>query len=105
MQKPTKNNDDKISVNEKRLNNLNIIVNNLDKDLTSLEKSLTDYKLLNKYYGSKEWFRDKENFEKGKIKNLQAGVLSEDAIWNLDENIADLINRMDNLIRVFNNGK
>lgn len=87
----------RIEENEIRLDNLNNIVNNLDKNLEELEKSVKDYKLLNKYYGSKAWFKDKEDFEKGKINNIKAGVLSEDAVWNLDEEIKDIINRIDNI--------
>jgi len=95
----------RIDNNERRLDNLNKIVSNLDNDLNELEKSFSDYKLLNKYYGSKSWFKDKDNFEKGIIKNIKAGVLSEDAIWNLDENISDLISRMVKIINIMKENK
>ena len=87
----------RIETNEKRLDSLNNVVSNLDKYLDEFEKLIPDYKSLNKYYGSKSWFKDKNDFEKGKIKDIKAGVLSEDAIWNLDENISDLINRMNEI--------
>jgi len=95
----------RISDNEKRLDKLNSIIIKLDNDLLEFEESLKDYQLLNKYYGSKKWFRDKEDFEKGKINNIKAGVLSEDAIWNLDEDMKDLINRMEIIINFFNENK
>lgn len=91
--------------NEKRLDTLNNIVLNLDKDLTDLENNLNEYYKLNNYYGSKNWLKDKEDFENGKINNIKAGVLSEDAVWNLDEDINDLLIRMNKLIELVNNKK
>ena len=37
---------------------------------------------------------DKEAYEKKKIQNIKAGVLSEDAIWNMDEELGDLLEEM-----------
>jgi hypothetical protein len=91
--------------NEKRLDTLNNIVLNLDKDLTDLENNLNEYYKLNNYYGSKNWLKDKEDFENGKINNIKAGVLSEDAVWNLDEDINDLLIRMNKLIELVNSKK
>ena len=90
----------RIEDNEKRLDDLRIIVDKLDNDLEDFYKNLKEYEVLNKYYGSKSWFRDKEDFEKGKI-NTKAGVLSEDAVWDLDERIRDIITRMEGIIEVF----
>lgn len=95
----------RINDNEKRLDTLQEIVSNLDKDLTELENNINEYYKLNKYYGSKNWLKDKEDFENGKIKNIKAGVLSEDAVWNLDEDISDLIKRMNKLIKSVKNKK
>lgn len=95
----------RIEDNEKRLDTLKEIVSNLDKDLTELENNINEYYKLNKYYGSKNWLKDKENFENGKIKDIKAGVLSEDAVWNLDEDISDLIKRMNKLIKSVKNKK
>ena len=85
---------ERIRKNEERLDNLNNIVNSLDKSLEDFENNIKEYKQLNKYYGSKSWFKDKEDFESGTIKNVKAGVLSEDAVWDLDERVKDIINRM-----------
>ena len=95
----------RIEDNEKRLNKLNSIVRDLDKSLMEFKDNINEYKLLNKYYGSKRWFKDKNDFEKGKIKNIKAGVLSEDAIWNLDEDIRDIIKEMEELIKIYNDNK
>ena len=93
----------RIEENEKRLDKLNESVLVLDKDLDSFEDLIHEYYSLNEYYGSKEWHKDKDDFEKGKIKNVKAGVLSEDAVWNLDENIKDLLTRMEGIIELFDN--
>lgn len=90
---------ERIEKNEERLDNLNNIINNLDKALEEFENNFKEYKLLNRYYGSKNWFKDKEYFEKGKIKNIKAGVLSEDAVWNLDETVKDIFDRMKKIVK------
>ena len=95
----------RIEENEKRLDKINRIILSLDKHLDDFEDIVHDYYLLNNYYGSSEWFKDKDNYEQGKIKNIKAGVLSEDAIWDLDEKTNDLINRMESIIKLFKNKK
>ena len=84
----------RIEINEKRLDDLESIASKLDLDLEKFENLIKDYHLLNRYYGSEAWFKDKKNFEEGKIKDVKAGVLSEDAVWNLDERISDIVSRM-----------
>ena len=93
----------RIEENEERLDKLNESVLALDKDLDSFEDLIHEYYSLNEYYGSKEWLKDKDDFEKGKINNVKAGVLSEDAVWNLDENVKDLLTRMKGIIELFDN--
>lgn len=93
----------RIEENEERLDKLNESVLTLDKDLDNFEDLIHEYYSLNEYYGSKEWLQDKEDFESGKIKNVKAGVLSEDAVWNLDENVKDLLTRMEGIIKLFEN--
>ena len=93
----------RIEENEERLDKLNESVLALDKDLDSFEDLIHEYYSLNEYYGSKEWLKDKDDFEKEKIKNVKAGVLSEDAVWNLDENVKDLLTRMEGIIKLFEN--
>ena len=90
----------RIEDNEKRLDNLNKVVLSLDKHLDDFEDIIHEYYELNEYYGSKEWLQDKEDFENGKIKDVKAGVLSEDAVWNLDERIKDLLTRMSGIVEL-----
>lgn len=93
----------RIEDNEKRLDKLSKIVSKLNNNLVNFEDLIQDYYSLNEYYGSKEWFQDKDDFESGKIKNIKAGVLSEDDVWNLDENIKDLIIKMEEIIKLYKN--
>ena len=90
----------RIEDNEKRLDDLNKVVLSLDKHLDDFEDIIHEYYDLNEYYGSKEWLQDKEDFENGKIKDVKAGVLSEDAVWNLDERIKDLLTRMNGIVEL-----
>ena len=90
----------RIEDNEKRLDNLNKVVLSLDKHLDDFEDIIHEYYELNEYYGSKEWLQDKDDFESGKIKDVKAGVLSEDAVWNLDERIKDLLTRMSGIVEL-----
>ncbi len=95
----------RIKENEERLDKISFSISNLEKALDDFTKNINELALLNKYYGSKEWFKDKDDYEKGKIKNIKAGVLSEDAIWDLDEKTRDLINRMDGIVKLFNENR
>ena len=88
---------DRISKNEERLDSILESVQKLEQALDDFERNKKDIKMLNKYYGSKNWFKDKEAYEKKKISGIKAGVLSEDAIWNLDESINELISRMEKI--------
>jgi hypothetical protein len=95
----------RIEDNEKKLDTLNKVVLSLDKHLDDFEDVIHEYYELNEYYGSKEWLQDKEDFESGKIKNVKAGVLSEDAVWDLDERINDLTIRMSGIIELLEKEK
>jgi len=95
----------RIEENETRLDNLNEIVLSLDKHLDDFEDNIHEYFSLNEYYESDDWKKDKEDLESGKIKNVKAGVLSEDAVWNLDERINDLLSRMEGIVALFEREK
>jgi len=95
----------RIEENEKRLDDLNKVVLSLDKHLDDFEDLIHEYYTLNEYYGSKEWLKDKEDFESGKIKNVKAGVLSEDAVYDLDERIKDLTTRMEGIVSLMESKK
>ena len=85
---------DRISKNETRLDNILSSIKELENALAKFKANKKDLNLLNKYYGSKAWLEDKEAYENGKIPRIKAGVLSEDAVWNLNEEIEDLIKQM-----------
>ena len=89
---------DRITKNEERLNNS---IKELEKALEKFKSNKKDINLLNRYYGSKNWFKDKELYETNKIKHIKAGVLSEDAIWNMDEDIRELIKEMEKIIKSY----
>ena len=78
-------NRDNIIKMENILDEANKIIRETEKKLEELKKMQNKINELNKYYGSKEWFEDKKNYENKKIKNIKAGVLSEDAVYDLLE--------------------
>ena len=85
---------DRIEENEKIYNDINGIIERLEKDLDDFESNKKSLSKLKRYYGSNKWFKDKEAFETGKISNIKAGVLSEDLVWNMLEDLGELIKRM-----------
>ena len=92
---------DRISKNEERLDKLLLSVKELEKALENFKASKKDLDLLNKYYDSKNWIKDKDAYENGSIPKVKAGVLSEDAVWNLNEDINDLIKDMKSIVKMF----
>ena len=92
---------ERISKNEERLDKLLLSVKELEVALENFKASKKDLDLLNKYYGSKNWLKDKEAYEKDVIPKVKAGVLSEDAVWNLNEDINDLIKDMKSIVKMF----
>jgi hypothetical protein len=89
---------DRITKNEERLDRINECIKEMKTALSNMKSIQKDLSLLNKYYGSKNWFKDKEAYEQGKIPKIKAGVLSEDAIWNMNEEYKDLIMEMKEMI-------
>ena len=92
---------DRISKNEERLDSILLNLKNLENDLNEFKKNKNNLRLLNKYYGSKNWFKDKELYENNKIEHIKAGVLSEDTVWNLNDDIKDLLDCMENIIQEY----
>ncbi len=74
---------ERIKTNENRLKKCNKTLLELEEIVVALKETKKEYKALNKYYGSKNWFKDKEALEEGKIPKIKAGVLSEDAVWDM----------------------
>ena len=96
---------ERITDNEERLDKLLESIKTLQKDLDNFKLLHNDLVLINQYYGSKKWFKDKEKYEKGIIKNIKAGVLSEDTVWNMNDDINDLINDMEDIIKLYKERK
>ena len=92
---------DRITKNEERLDKLSSNIKELEVALENLKASKKDLDLLNKYYDSKNWLKDKDAYENGSIPKVKAGVLSEDAIWNMNEELKDLIKDMKSIVKIF----
>ena len=92
---------ERITKNEERLDKSIDCINNLEKAINEFKANKKDLSLLNKYYGSKNWFKDKEAYESNKIPKIKAGVLSEDAIWNMHEDLKEIIKEMEILIKEY----
>ena len=88
----------RISKNEERLDKITQNIKNLEDALAQFKSNKKEINLLNKYYGSKSWFEDKEAYENNEIPKIKAGVLSEDAIWNMNEKINELLEEMKKII-------
>ena len=89
---------DRIAENEERLDKLIKSKDQLDEALNEFIENQKEFDLLNKYYESRNWLKDKELYEKNQISRIKAGVLSEDAVWNLNEETRELILKMQNII-------
>ena len=92
---------ERIIRNEERLNSVLLCIKKMEEALNEFNDNEHNINLLNKYYGSKNWFIDKEEDENNKLSNIRAGVLSEDAVWNMNEDIKELIFEMKKIIERF----
>ena len=85
---------DRINKNEARLDNAVSSIKKLEDAIDEFKKCEKDIKLVRNYYGSNNWFKDKESYENGTIPKIKAGVLSEDLVWNMlddfDKNIIEM---------------
>lgn len=80
-----------------RITHYEEIFDRITQVLSALKKSVNDYKAvkeeidaLSAYYASDEWKKDFSDDEKGKLpKDLKRGVLSEDGIYLLLEEIKE----------------
>ena len=85
---------ERITKNEERLDNILQSIDKLNEALDEFKNNKNNIQLLNKYYGSNNWFKDKEMYEKNLIPKVKAGVLSEDIVWNMFEDINELVKEM-----------
>ena len=90
---------DRIKKNEERLDAALETVKKLEEAIELYKQNKKDISLLNKYYGSKNWFNDKKALEEGKIPKIKAGVLSEDAVWNMNEDLNSALKEMKKIIK------
>lgn len=90
---------DRIKKNEERLDAALETVKKLEEAIELYKQNKKDISLLNKYYGSKKWFNDKKALEEGKIPKIKAGVLSEDAVWNMNEDLNSALKEMKKIIK------
>ena len=93
---------DRITKNEERFDNVKSSVKNLEAALEEIKSNKENLRLLNKYYKSKNWIKDKAAYESGKIPKVKAGVLSEDGVWNTLEDIDYLLKDMEKVIKDIN---
>ena len=92
---------ERIKENELRFDNILLNIKELEDALNNFKNNEKDLSSLNKYYGSKNWIKDKELYENNKIKNIKAGVLSEDGVWNMLEDINNIINDMELIVNKY----
>ena len=94
---------ERINKNEERFDKILKCVKELEKSLTDFNNTGKDLKLLKKYYGSRNWFKDKESYENNKIPKIKAGVLSEDGVWNMLSDIDEIIAMMNMIVKDYKN--
>ena len=76
----------RINKNEKILNKSIDIINNLEQDLHTFKNIQKQIKELSDYYGSNEWYQDIDDYDNNRLsKKINAGILSEDGIYNMLE--------------------
>ena len=89
---------ERIEEMERHFERASNVVTKLTGALEDFAKVQESIKALEAYYGSKEWKKDFCDDEKCLLpSDLKRGVLSEDGIWNLLENIRELKERMQGL--------
>ena len=75
---------ERIEKMEKILFNSSKLLEKLEEILDKLEKDSKNYDELIKYYYSKNWTKDKEDFEKDLLPNMKSAVvLTEDGIYDM----------------------
>lgn len=72
-----------IKKQEANFDKLDAILNQLRTLVDDWESLQPNFKELMDYYGSAQWFEDVEASNKGEFKGIKAGILSEDAVYNL----------------------
>ncbi|MBR5053610.1 MAG: DUF4298 domain-containing protein [Bacteroidaceae bacterium] len=77
---------ERIKQMEERFERASKAIKKLSSTLDNYAEVQEDLAALSKYYGSKDWKKDFNDDEAGRLpQDLKRGVLSEDGIWNLLE--------------------
>lgn len=75
---------ERINKMEKILSNSSKLLEELEEILDKLEKDSKNYDELIKYYYSNNWIKDKEDFEKNLLPDIESAyVLTEDGIYDM----------------------
>ena len=86
---------ERIKEMEGRLERAAAAVMDMSAALDKYEAVKEDIKALRKYYDSRQWKQDYADDEAGRLPaDLKRGVLSEDSIWNLLEDVCELNERL-----------
>ena len=86
---------ERIKEMEGRLERAVAAVMDMSAALDKYEAVQEDIKALRKYYDSRQWKQDYADDEAGQLPaDLKRGVLSEDGIWNLLEDVCELNERL-----------
>ena len=89
---------ERIEEMEKHFELASAVVARLFSSLEEFAQVQESVKALEAYYGSEEWKKDFLDDEKGLLPtDLKRGVLSEDGVWNLLEEVRELKERMQSL--------
>ena len=82
---------------ESKLDNVTPKINAFEQSLNNMNSVYEDMKILSEYL-SKEWKKDYEADEEGKIpKDLKRGVLGQDTLYNLFEKYYEIADNMKEL--------
>ena len=75
------------------------VINKVMIALSDYSDIMDDLKELTSYYESSDWQKDYEEDEAGNLpRNLKRGVLSQDGVYNLLEENANLLDTLDDLL-------
>lgn len=72
-----------IEKQEKTLDEFTQVLKDLKRITEKWENLYPDFSDLMAYYSSEQWLKDMEAHNKGELKNIKCGVLSQDAVYNL----------------------
>ena len=85
----------RITEMEEAFNKASVAILGFEQDLDDFEEAQGAIMKLARYYGSEEWFADRDADEAGKLpEDLSRGVLGEDLPYNLLVDYHDLAIRM-----------